>query len=203
MRSLTDTFCSNGQYQPTYPPYHNTNPPEYGEEYGEEYRDEGNSAVDHDRSRRNGGGYQNPPPRTPAQGPAGQAYYFPADQTYAQQPVRYDNNLAFDDDQNGTSENSGYTGQTTQSGYTSQTTHYNSDYYPQKTSGQGHYNTYVNGHGHAQHSETTRRWSTEISPEERLRLGLPRYESEEQRLAYENAGVQYDQQQQYDNNTQQ
>jgi hypothetical protein len=174
------------------------------EEYGEEYRDEGSSAVDYDKSRRNGGGYQNPPPRTPAsgqyaphhQGYAGQAYYFPADRTYTQQPqpTRYDNNLAFDDDQNGTPANSGHTGRAT---------HYNSDYYPQQTSAQGHYSTYGNGHSNAQHSETTRRWSTEISPEERLRLGLPRYESEEQRLAYENAGVQYDQQQQYDNNTQQ
>jgi hypothetical protein len=95
----------------------------------------------------------------------------------------------FDDDQNGTPANSGYT---------SQTTHYNSRYYPQQTSGQGHYNTHGNDHGHAQYSETTRRWSTEISPEDRLRLGLPRYESEEQRLAYENAGIEYGE---YGNNT--
>lgn len=162
-----------------------------------EHRHEDSSAVDYDKSRGNGGGYQNPPPRTPAsgqrvahhQGYAGQAYYFPPDQTYAQQPARYDYSLAFDDDQNVPLINSGYTGQATS---------YNSGYYPQQTSAQGRYNTYGNNQSNAQHSETTRRWSTEISPEERLRLGLPRFESEEKRLAYENAGVQDDK---YSSNT--
>jgi hypothetical protein len=107
-----------------------------------------------------------------------------------QQLIRYDNNLTFDADQIATPVNSGYT---------SQATHYNSGHYPQQTSTQDYYNTYENIQNNAQNSNTTQRWSTEISPDERLRLGLPRYESEEQRLAYENAGTRYDE---YDNNTQ-
>jgi hypothetical protein len=41
--------------------------------------------------------------------------------------------------------------------------------------------------GNGVHPLTTQRWSAEFSPEERLRLGFPRYESEEQRCAYERA----------------
>jgi hypothetical protein len=67
-------------------------------------------------------------------------------------------------------------------------------------SSQDHYNAYGNGQSNVQHSLPTQRYITEISPEERLRLGLPRYESEEQRLAYQNAGVQH---QQNENNAQQ
>jgi hypothetical protein len=36
-----------------------------------------------------------------------------------------------------------------------------------------------------QESPTTRRWSTEDCPEERLRLGLPRWESDKHRAEYE------------------
>jgi hypothetical protein len=43
------------------------------------------------------------------------------------------------------------------------------------------------------YSPTTRRWSAEYSSDERLRLGLPRFETEEQqRQAYERAAGQYD-----------
>lgn len=55
----------------------------------------------------------------------------------------------------------------------------------------------LNGTATDQHSPTVRRWSRENAPDERLRLGLPRWESEQHRAAYQNGseiGSQQDQQ---------
>jgi hypothetical protein len=40
-----------------------------------------------------------------------------------------------------------------------------------------------------QHSLSMRRWSLENSPEERIRIGLPRWESEQHRIAYEQGNM--------------
>lgn len=43
----------------------------------------------------------------------------------------------------------------------------------------------LNGTATDKHSPTVRRWSRENAPDERLRLGLPRWESEQHRAAYQ------------------
>ena len=43
---------------------------------------------------------------------------------------------------------------------------------------------YSQGTNHAAHSPTARRWSREYSPDERMRVGLPRWETEQDRLEY-------------------
>ncbi|PVH80385.1 hypothetical protein DL98DRAFT_588491 [Cadophora sp. DSE1049] len=90
---------------------------------------------------------------------------------YEREISHYDNELTVDDDHQNTepvAETPSYGGDTQQS----------------PAQYQDHQNNQPNG----AHSPTTERWRTEQSPEERFRLGLSRYPSEEeQRLAYEQA----------------
>ncbi|KAK0119555.1 hypothetical protein ONS95_010995 [Cadophora gregata] len=95
-------------------------------------------------------------------------HYFPA---FERETLRYDAELIVDDDDQSTTpvnETRSY------GGYTQHAPVQNPDHQINQTNG-------------AQ-SPTTERWTTEQSPEERLRLGLSRYPSEEEQcLAYEEA----------------
>ncbi|KAL5328300.1 hypothetical protein ACEPPN_001799 [Leptodophora sp. 'Broadleaf-Isolate-01'] len=91
-------------------------------------------------------------------------HYLPV---YDRETPRYENELTFDDE---------ITAPETPSngGYTQQIPAQNQDY--------------QNNQPNGAHPPTTERWSSEHTPEERLRLGLSRYPSEEkQRLACEDA----------------
>jgi hypothetical protein len=82
---------------------------------------------------------------------------------------------------------------TTESGYPTQKPQQTDQYAQQCPSTHGNQQGYQDQYaGDSTHPPTVHRWSQEISPEERLRLGLPRYESEEQRLAYERSASSYE-----------
>jgi len=82
---------------------------------------------------------------------------------------------------------------TTESGYPTQQPQQTDQYAQQHPSTHGNQQGYQDQYaGDSTRPPTVHRWSQEISPEERLRLGLPRYESEEQRLAYERSASSYE-----------
>ncbi|PBP21864.1 hypothetical protein BUE80_DR007310 [Diplocarpon rosae] len=95
--------------------------------------------------------------------------------TYNPETPRYENEIAFEEEHETAvetqySQRNGYTHQAPASNHGCQTGQTNRD-----------------------HSPTTQRWSSEHSPEERLRLGLPRFETaEERRNAYQSAGFDYE-----------
>jgi len=106
-------------------------------------------------------------------------YYPAAGTVYAQYPV-YDSELSIDGDQAGPTamaHNPNASPDQTQSGTEQNPT--NGIYYGRDQQNDFTANQY--------YSPPTNWWTAENSPEERIRLGLPRWESEEHRLAYEHS----------------
>ncbi|KAH7355262.1 hypothetical protein BKA65DRAFT_236789 [Rhexocercosporidium sp. MPI-PUGE-AT-0058] len=102
-------------------------------------------------------------------------HYYPV---YDPVTPRYENELTFDDDQN------------TAAAAAAETPPYGGRYTRQAPEQNQSYQDYQNSQSNqtnGSHSPTTERWTAEQSSEERIRLGLSRYPTEEERrLAYEN-----------------
>ncbi|KAG4434905.1 hypothetical protein IFR05_009603 [Cadophora sp. M221] len=110
--------------------------------------------------------------QTSSQGHSTGHHYLPV---YDRETPRYENELTLDDDQNTETT----VPETPSDGrYTQQAPAHN----------QYHHNNNQPDQPNGVHPPTTERWSSEHTPEERLRLGLSRYPTEEERrLAYEDA----------------
>jgi hypothetical protein len=91
--------------------------------------------------------------------------------------ITYGNELVLEDGQSGTG--------TANHGLESRPYQHGGGYATSQASEQGYHVQHNGQMVNQEYPPATRRWSAEYSPEERLRLGLPRWESEQHRLAYE------------------
>lgn len=169
-----------------------------------EYRNNVNGGgVDYINSHVNGEMYDSAftyamsPPEQPVRFPSEaycpeSQYYYNSAQFQGNEPTMYDHELSLDEEQPqaATAQTQQYTSYPSGDHYSQQT---QTEFYPCAPAREPYrpQTPVHNGHQNVLVSPTTVRWSVECSPEERIRLGLPRYATEAEveaaRRAYEQA----------------